>query len=140
MIFSRKRGKDAHVKETKLLNENLQHLVRSIEEASDDQREIVKQFKIEMENFVTERTLESCIKTLNLSMQLANVREQLLGIYKQYISILENELRIALDENEKKNSQTSRMWNIILFGYLSKFVRTGLMGWNVKREITKSVE
>src|SRR5690606_6754445 len=108
-IFSRKRGKDAHVKETKLLNENLQHLVRSIEEASDDQREIVKQFKIEMENFVTERTLESCIKTLNLSMQLANVREQLLGIYKQYISILENELRIALDENEKKNSQTSRM-------------------------------
>lgn len=102
MIFSRRRDAGDHVKETKLLNENLQHLVKSIEEVSDDQREIVKQFKVAMENFVTERTLDSCIKTLNLSMQLANIREQLLEIYKQYISILENELRTALKENEKK--------------------------------------
>jgi hypothetical protein len=102
LIFSRRRDESDHVKETKLLNENLQYLVKSIEEVSDDQREIVKQFKTEMENFVTERTLDSCIKTLNLSMQLANVREQLLGIYKQYISILESELRNALKENEKK--------------------------------------
>ena len=104
MIFSRRRDESDYVKETKLLNENLQHLVKSIEEASDDQREIVKQFKVEMENFVTERTLDSCIKALNLSMQLANLREQLLGIYKQYISILESELRTALKENEKKTS------------------------------------
>lgn len=102
MIFSRRRDAGDHVKETKLLNENLQHIVKSIEEVSDDQREIVKQFKFEMENFATERTLDSCIKTLNLSMQLANIREQLLGIYKQYISILERELENALKDNEKK--------------------------------------
>lgn len=98
VIFLRRRDQDESVRETKILNENLQHIVKSIEEISDEQREIVKRFKLEMENFVTERTLDSCIKTLNSSMQLANVREQLLAIYKQYISILESELKIALKE------------------------------------------
>lgn len=107
MIFPRKRDNTDSLKETKLLNENLQHITKSIEEVSDDQREIVKKFKVEMENFVTERTLDSCIKTLNLSMQLANIREQLLGIYKQYISILESELKIALKDNEKKMDSNS---------------------------------
>ena len=98
VIFLRRRDQDESVRETKILNENLQHIVKSIEEISDEQREIVKRFKLEMENFVTERTLDSCIKTLNSSMQLANVREQLLATYKQYISILESELKIALKE------------------------------------------
>ena len=107
MIFPRKQNRADSFKETKLLNENLQHITKSIEEVSDDQREIIKKFKVEMENFVTERTLDSCIRTLNLSMQLANIREQLLGIYKQYISILESELKIALKENEKKMDNNS---------------------------------
>ena len=100
MIFSRGRSQDEPIRETKILNENLQHIIKSIEELSDDQREIVKGFKVEMENFVTEKTLDSCIRTLNSSMQLANVREQLLAIYKEYISILESELRIALKEKQ----------------------------------------
>ena len=98
VIFLRRRDQGESVRETKILNDNLQHIVKSIEEISDEQREIVKRFKLEMENFVTERTLDSCIKTLNSSMQLANVREQLLATYKQYISILESELKIALKE------------------------------------------
>lgn len=100
VIFLRRRDQDESVRETKILNENLQHIVKSIEEISDEQREIIKRFKLEMDDFVTERTLESCIKTLNSSMQLANVREQLLAIYKQYISILESELKLALKEKE----------------------------------------
>ncbi|HKR74842.1 MAG TPA: hypothetical protein VJR94_12120 [Candidatus Nitrosocosmicus sp.] len=98
VIFLRRRDKDESVRETKILNENLQHIVKSIEEISDEQREIIKRFKLEMDDFVTERTLDSCIKTLNSSMQLANVREQLLAIYKQYISILESELKLALKD------------------------------------------
>ncbi len=101
VIFLRRRNQDDFNVETKILDENLQSIVKSIEEVSDDQREIVKRFKIEMENFVIERTLDSCIKTLNSSMQLANVREQLLDIYKQYISILESELKKVLKENQK---------------------------------------
>ncbi len=100
MIFSRGRSQDEPIRETKILNENLQHIIKSIEELSDEQREIVKRFKVEMENFVRERTLDSCVRTLNSSMQLANVREQLLAIYKEYISILESELRIALKEKQ----------------------------------------
>ena len=100
MIFSRGRSQDEPIRETKILNENLQHIIKSIEELSDEQREIVKRFKVEMENFVTERTLDSCVRTLNSSMQLANVRDQLLAIYKEYISILESELRIALKEKQ----------------------------------------
>jgi len=90
-------------KETKIINKNLQPIIKSIEESSDEQREIVKKFKLEMENFVTERSLESCVKTLNLSMQLANVREQLLETYKQYISLLELELKNSLRNNNGSN-------------------------------------
>ena len=96
-MFLRKKDSSQNLaKETKILNKNLQPIIKSIEESSDEQREIVKKFKLEMENFVTERSLESCIKTLNLSMQLANVREQLLETYKQYISILESELKDSI--------------------------------------------
>lgn len=103
MIFIKRHGQSDPSRETKLLDENLQQIIKSIEEISDDQRDIVRKFKSEMQNFVTERSLDSCIKTLNLSMQLANVREQLLEIYKQYISILEKELKITLQENEKNS-------------------------------------
>lgn len=103
MFLKKKDNSENPAKETKILNKNLQPIKRSIEEISDEQREIVKKFKVEMEFFVTERSLESCVKTLNLSMQLANVREQLLESYKQYISILELELKLALKKNDNIN-------------------------------------
>lgn len=104
-MFLRKKdsGSQNPTKETNILNKNLQPIIKSIEESSDEQREIVKKFKQEMENFVTERSLESCVKTLNLSMQLANVREQLLETYKQYISLLELELKNSLKNNNGSN-------------------------------------
>jgi hypothetical protein len=104
LIFLKRRDQSDVPKEMKLLNENLQQITKTIEEISNDQRDIIKKFKFEMENFVAERTLDSCIKTLNMSMQLANVREQLLEIYKQYISILESELRLNLKDDKKKKS------------------------------------
>lgn len=99
MFLKKKDSSQNSTKETKILNRNLPPIIKSIEESSDEQREIVKKFKLEMENFVTERSLESCVKALNLSMQLANVREQLLETYKQYIAILESELKTALRNN-----------------------------------------
>jgi hypothetical protein len=103
-MFLKKRDSTQNpIKETKILNKNLQPIIKSIEETSDEQREIVKKFRLEIENFVTERSLESCVKTLNLSMQLANVREQLLETYKQYIAILELELKTSLKNNNDSN-------------------------------------
>lgn len=103
MFLRKKDNSQNPTKETKILNNNLQPIIKSIEESSDEQREIVRKFRLEMENFVTERSLESCVKALNLSMQLANIREQLLETYKQYISILESELKTSLKNNGDSN-------------------------------------
>lgn len=80
------------------MNENIESIIKSIEEMSDEQRELIKKFKLDMELFASERSLESCVQTLNQSMQLANIREQLVETYKQYCSLLEQELRKALSK------------------------------------------
>ena len=96
LIFLRKNPNENDQIETKRLNDNIESIIRSIEEISDEQRDLVKKFKMDMELFASERTLESCVQTLNQSMQLANIREQLVETYKQYCKLLENELRRAL--------------------------------------------
>jgi len=102
LIFLRKQPKADDDRETKQLNENIQSIIKSIEEISDEQREMVKRFKLDMEIFASERSLESCVQTLNLSMQLANIREQLVETYKHYCLLLEHELKKALDKKSKK--------------------------------------
>ncbi|MDQ3083185.1 MAG: hypothetical protein M3Q77_00030, partial [Thermoproteota archaeon] len=97
----RKQPKADDDRETKQLNENIQSIIKSIEEISDEQREMVKRFKLDMEIFASERSLESCVQTLNLSMQLANIREQLVETYKHYCLLLEHELKKALDKKSK---------------------------------------
>jgi hypothetical protein len=96
-------------KENTQLNDNIESIIKSIEEISDEQREIVKRFKSDMELFASERSLESCLQTLNQSMQLANLREQLVESYKQYCLLLEDELRKVLN---KKNLESKSMGNI----------------------------
>lgn len=98
LIFLRKHLNEDEKRETRQLNENIESIIKSIEEISDEQRDIVKKFKIDMELFASERSLESCLQTLNQSMQLANIREQLVETYKQYCQLLEHELRKALDK------------------------------------------
>jgi len=96
LIFLRKNPNEDDQMETRRLNDNIESIIRSIEEISDEQRDLVKKFKLDMELFASERTLESCVQTLNQSMQLANIREQLVETYKQYCQLLENELKRAL--------------------------------------------
>jgi len=96
LIFLRKNPNEDDQMETRRLNDNIESIIRSIEEISDEQRDLVKKFKLDMELFTSERTLESCVQTLNQSMQLANIREQLVETYKQYCQLLENELKRAL--------------------------------------------
>ncbi len=98
LIFLRKPPNEDYEKETRQLNENIESIIKSIEEISDEQRELVKKFKLDMELFASERSLENCLQTLNQSMQLANIRAQLVETYKQYCLLLEQELRKALDK------------------------------------------
>jgi hypothetical protein len=98
LIFLREPPNEGYEKEARLLNENIESIIKSIEEISDEQRELVKKFKLDMELFASERSLESCLQALNQSMQLANIRAQLVETYKQYSLLLEQELRKALDK------------------------------------------
>ncbi len=70
IFFKTKKEVPNNNAENPIINKNLQEIINTIEEFSDEQREIVEKFKIEMEHFTTERTLESCLQSLNLSMQL----------------------------------------------------------------------
>jgi hypothetical protein len=88
--------------EDPLINKKINEIIKTIEEFSDDQREIIKKFKTDMEKFTNERTMESCLQALSLSMQLANTREKLLETYKEYNNLLENELKKILKEKTKK--------------------------------------
>jgi predicted nucleotide-binding protein (sugar kinase/HSP70/actin superfamily) len=85
------------------INKKIHGITRTIEEFSDEQREIIEKFKIDMEKFTIERTLESCLQALNLSMQLANTRERLIEAYKEYSILLENEIKKLLEEKKRNN-------------------------------------
>ena len=107
MIFFKTKKKIPNDSNTEdpIINKNLQEIINTIEEFSDEQRKIVEKFKLEMENFTRERTLESCLQSLNLSMQLANTREKLLLTYKEYCTLLENELRKKIMEEKRYDTK-----------------------------------
>jgi hypothetical protein len=98
-----KSRKEIHLNDTdnSIFNKNLQEIIKTIEEFSDEQREIVEKFRHEMENFTVERSLESCLQALNLSIQLANTREMILDAYKKYCFLLENDLKKSIEERKK---------------------------------------
>ncbi|MEO9319156.1 MAG: hypothetical protein ABI361_00625 [Nitrososphaera sp.] len=78
-------------------------LTQTINEQSNEQRKILDEFGKAMNSFATERSLETCLDALNLSMQLANIRAKLAESYEYYARSLEQEvvaLRKKLDAKE----------------------------------------
>ncbi len=102
MIFKAKKEINDHKSNNSEINKRLTGIIKTIEEFSNEQREIVDKFKYEMERFTGERTLDSCLQALSLSMQLANCREKILQAYKEYSNLLENELK-KLSEVNRRN-------------------------------------
>ncbi len=100
ILFKKKTNNQFEKEHLEILNKNVQNLEKTIEEFSDEQREIVKKFRKELENFTSERSLESCLQALNLSMQLANTRERLIESYRQYSRMLEIELRKQIEQKK----------------------------------------
>ncbi|HEY3095188.1 MAG TPA: hypothetical protein VGJ42_05455 [Nitrososphaera sp.] len=72
--------------------DEIDQLTKTINEHSDEQRAIMAQFNKAMNNFAGERSLETCLDALNLSMQLANVRGKLAESYEYYARMLEREI------------------------------------------------
>jgi hypothetical protein len=73
-------------------SDDIDQLEKTINEQSDEQRKILSQFNKAMNNFATERSLETCLDALNLSMQLANIRGKLAESYEYYARTLEREI------------------------------------------------
>lgn len=102
IFFKSKNGIKDNKAENPTVNKNLQGIIRTIEEFSDEQREIIEKFKSAMEVFTGERSLESCLQALNLSMQLANIREKLSEAHREYGHLLENELKKLIEQEKRK--------------------------------------
>ena len=73
-------------------------LVNSINE----QKKIVVLFEEKMKIFATERSIESSLDVLNISIQLANIRGNLIRSFEQYTRNLEEEI-VKLNRTIEKN-------------------------------------
>jgi hypothetical protein len=73
-------------------NNEIDQLTNTINDQSSEQRKISDQFNKAMNNFATERSLETCLDALNLAMQLANIRGKLAESYEYYARLLEREI------------------------------------------------
>jgi len=76
----------------KISGDEIEQLTKTINEHSDEQRKIMSQFSKAMNSFASDRSLETCLDALNLSIQLSNVRGKLAESYEYYSRILESEI------------------------------------------------
>jgi|SRR5687767_5193422 hypothetical protein len=67
-------------------------LVNSINEQKLEQKKVVVLFEEKMKIFATERSIESSLDILNISIQLANIRGNLIRSFEQYVRNLEEEI------------------------------------------------
>jgi hypothetical protein len=67
-------------------------LTNTINEQSSEQRKSIETFNKAMNNFASERSLETCLEALNASMQVANIRGKLVECYEYYGRLLELEI------------------------------------------------
>ena len=79
-------------------------LVNSINEQKLEQKKIISLFEEKMRVFATERSIESSLDVLNISIQLANIRGNLNRSFEQYVRNLEEEilkLNRIIDKKQK---------------------------------------
>jgi hypothetical protein len=83
-------------------SEEIDQLTQAIDEHSSEQKKIIDIFNKAMNNFATERSLETCLEALNASMQIANIRDKLVKSYEYYARLLEREV-IRLNRLQTKD-------------------------------------
>lgn len=71
---------------------SVEDLERLINEHSSEHQLILQSFKKSMSLFATERSMDTCLESLNLSIQLSSTRSALMELYKSYSRILEKEI------------------------------------------------
>jgi hypothetical protein len=73
-------------------SDDVDDLEKAINELGDEQRKLVAKFDRAMNNFATERSLETCLDALNVSIQLANTRGRMSEAWERYGRIMEGEV------------------------------------------------
>jgi CHASE3 domain sensor protein len=81
-------------------------LVNSINEQKLEQKKIVVLFEEKMKIFATERSIESSLDVLNISIQLTNIRGYLIRSFEKYVRNLEEEI-VKLNRIIEKNQTSS---------------------------------
>ena len=81
-------------------------LVKTINEQKLEQKKIKSLYEEKMKIFATERSMESSLDVLNISMQLANIRGNLNRSFEQYVRNLEEEI-VKLNRIIEKNQKSS---------------------------------
>ena len=90
----------SHDKDSKSVDD----IEKLINENSSEHQQLLDSFKKSMDSFATERSMDTCLQALNVSIQLASVRSTLTELYKSYCRILEREV-IRLRKITQENTQ-----------------------------------
>jgi hypothetical protein len=73
-------------------SKSVDDIEKLINENSSEHQQLLESFKESMNLFATERSLDTCLQSLNISIQLASIRSTLMELYKNYCNILEKEV------------------------------------------------
>lgn len=73
-------------------SKSVEDLEKMINENSSEHQLLLESFKESMNLFATERSMDTCLQSLNISIQLASIRSTLMELYKTYSHILEKEV------------------------------------------------
>lgn len=87
-------------------SDEIEQLTKTINDQSAEQRKIMSEFNKAMNDFASERSLETCLDALNLAMQLANIRAKIAEAYEYYARTLEQEI-IRLRKSKPASSSSS---------------------------------
>jgi hypothetical protein len=75
-----------------LTSDEIDQLTQAINEYSSEERKALADFRKAMNDFATDRSVETCLESLNASMQIANIRAKLVESYEYYARLLEREI------------------------------------------------
>ena len=79
-------------KDKNFISVSVDELANTINEQCSEERNMLNTFGKAMNNFASERSLESCLDALNASMQIANIRGKLVECFEHYARLLEREV------------------------------------------------
>ena len=88
-------------------SKSVEDIEKLINENSSEHQLLLESFKESMNIFATERSMDTCLQSLNISIQLASIRSTLMELYKSYSRILENEVsrlrKICQDDTHERD-------------------------------------